>query len=82
MGINNYRNNALYKISKGVVLGTRPCRFCPKMLQNLVFFLAKNEKDRQMSRFPGRDICGAVKNLGFLTAPIRIIRESADWDQL
>jgi hypothetical protein len=40
------------------------------MLYNMVFFLAKNEKDRQMSRFPGRDICGAVKNPRFLNSPI------------
>ena len=35
----------------------------------MVFFLAKNEKDQGLSRFPGRDICGAVKNLRFLNSP-------------
>ena len=40
----------------------------------MVFFLAKNEKDRQMSRFPGRDICGAVKNPRFLNSPYIILK--------
>jgi hypothetical protein len=40
------------------------------MLYNMMLFQAKTEKDQGLSRFPGRDSCGAVKNLRFLNSPI------------
>ncbi|MBO4791053.1 MAG: hypothetical protein J5592_02105, partial [Clostridia bacterium] len=46
------------------------CGFCPEMLDIMLFFQAKNEKDRHLSLFPGRDRCGAVKNPRFLNSPI------------
>ena len=39
------------------------------MLYNMMLFQAKTEKDQGLSRFPGRDSCGAVKNLRFLNSP-------------
>jgi hypothetical protein len=33
------------------------------MLDKMMLFQAKNEKDQGLSRFPGRDSCEAVKKL-------------------